>query len=416
MTLIIDNYDSFTYNLSQAIESLGVETRVVRNDKIDVSGIEALGPDRLVISPGPGDPDSAGVSLAAVKAFAGRIPILGVCLGHQTIAQAFGGRIVPAKSLMHGKTSRVKHDGKGIFAGVPLNFEAMRYHSLAVERASLPDCLEVSAETADGEVMALRHREFPIESVQYHPESIGTPEGARQLRNFFGLATREEPPEETLAYHDFRGVLRGDYSERELAALLSVGRDAPVSPARLAGAARAMREAMATVDLGADDAVDLVGTGGDGFPTINISTTAAFVAAGAGARIAKHGKSPPPRSAARRMSSGSWGSTFRCRQTGCGTASCAPGWRSSSPSATIPACATRRMCAASSASRPSSTCSGRLPIRPEWCATRSASTTRSWCRSSPAPCATSAQSARWCSPGWTGWTRFRPAASRLSRS
>ena len=289
MTLIIDNYDSFTYNLSQAIESLGVETRVVRNDKIDVAGIEALGPDRLVISPGPGDPDSAGVSLAAVKAFAGRIPILGVCLGHQTIAQAFGGRIVPAKSLMHGKTSRVKHDGKGIFAGVPQNFEAMRYHSLAVERASLPDCLEVSAETADGEVMALRHREFPIESVQYHPESIGTPEGARQLRNFFGLATREEPPEETLAYHDFRGVLRGDYSERELAALLSVGRDAPVSPARLAGAARAMREAMATVDLGADDAVDLVGTGGDGFPTINISTTAAFVAAGAGARIAKHG-------------------------------------------------------------------------------------------------------------------------------
>ena len=256
MTLIIDNYDSFTYNLSQAIESLGVETRVVRNDKIDVAGIEALGPDRLVISPGPGDPDSAGVSLAAVKAFAGRIPILGVCLGHQTIAQAFGGRIVPAKSLMHGKTSRVKHDGKGIFAGVPQNFEAMRYHSLAVERASLPDCLEVSAETADGEVMALRHREFPIESVQYHPESIGTPEGARQLRNFFGLATREESPEETLAYHDFRGVLRGDYSERELAALLSVGRDAPVSPERLAGAARAMREAMATVDLGADDAVD----------------------------------------------------------------------------------------------------------------------------------------------------------------
>ena len=192
MTLIIDNYDSFTYNLSQAIGSLGVETRVVRNDKIDVAGIEALGPDRLVISPGPGDPDSAGVSLAAVKAFAGRIPILGVCLGHQTIAQAFGGRIVPAKSLMHGKTSRVKHDGEGIFAGVPQNFEAMRYHSLAVERASLPDCLEVSAETADGEVMALRHREFRSSRCSTIPSrsalrrasgSSGTSSGSRRARS-----------------------------------------------------------------------------------------------------------------------------------------------------------------------------------------------------------------------------------------
>ena len=187
MTLIIDNYDSFTFNLVQAIEGLGVETKVVRNDKIDVAGIAAMNPDRLVISPGPGNPDSAGVSLAAVKAFAGKIPILGVCLGHQTVAQAFGGRIVPAKSLMHGKTSRVRHDGKGIFADVPQGFEAMRYHSLAVERATLPDCLEISAETDDGEIMALRHRTLPIETVQYHPESIGTPEGVFQLRNSFGL-------------------------------------------------------------------------------------------------------------------------------------------------------------------------------------------------------------------------------------
>ena len=290
MTLVIDNYDSFTFNLVQAIEGLGVETKVVRNDQIDVAGIAAMNPDRLVISPGPGNPDSAGVSLAAVKAFAGKIPILGVCLGHQTVAQAFGGRIVPAKSLMHGKTSRVRHDGKGIFADVPQGFEAMRYHSLAVERATLPDCLEVSAETDDGEIMALRHRTLPIETVQYHPESIGTPEGVFQLRNFFGLGEGSKSPAETVAYHEFRGILRGDYTERELSALLTLGREDAVSPDRLLGAARAMRDAMAKIDLGeCSDAVDLVGTGGDGHPTINISTTAAFVAAGAGVRIAKHG-------------------------------------------------------------------------------------------------------------------------------
>jgi len=289
MTLLIDNYDSFTYNLVQAIAGLGIEVKVFRNDKIAVEGIAALKPDSLVISPGPGNPDSAGVSLAAVKAFAGKIPILGVCLGHQTIAQAFGGRIVSAKSLMHGKTSRIRHDGKGIFAGLPQGFEAMRYHSLAVERATLPDCLEVSAETDDGEIMGLRHKTLPIESVQYHPESIGTPEGIGQLRNFFGLAARRESPAETVAYHEFRGILRGDYTERELAALLTAGRDRPVTAERLLGAARAMRDAMGKVDLGCDDAVDLVGTGGDGRHTINISTTAAFVAAGAGVRIAKHG-------------------------------------------------------------------------------------------------------------------------------
>ena len=187
MTILIDNYDSFTYNLVQAIAGLGIEVKVFRNDKIDVDGIAALKPDSLVISPGPGNPDSAGVSLAAVKAFAGKIPILGVCLGHQTIAQAFGGRIVRAKSLMHGKTSRIHHDGRGVFAGLEQDFPAMRYHSLAVERESLPDCFEISAETEDGEIMGLRHKTLPIESVQYHPESIGTPEGMKQMRNFVQL-------------------------------------------------------------------------------------------------------------------------------------------------------------------------------------------------------------------------------------
>ena len=188
MILMIDNYDSFTYNLVQAFRGLGVDMQVVRNDKIDVDGIRGLAPSAIVLSPGPGNPDSAGVTLEAVREFAGKVPLFGVCLGHQSIAQAFGAKIVHAKRLMHGKTSRVRHDGKGVFAGMPQDFEAMRYHSLAVERATLPECFEISAEADDGEIMGLRHRTLPIESVQYHPESIGTPEGVRQMRNFIEIA------------------------------------------------------------------------------------------------------------------------------------------------------------------------------------------------------------------------------------
>ena len=184
MILMIDNYDSFTYNLVQAFRELGADMQVIRNDQIDVDGIRALAPAAIILSPGPGNPDSAGVTLAAIKEFAGKVPLFGVCLGHQSIAQAFGGRIVHAKRLMHGKTSRIHHDGRGVFAGLEQDFPAMRYHSLAVERESLPDCFEISAETEDGEIMGLRHKTFPIESVQYHPESIGTPEGMKQMRNF----------------------------------------------------------------------------------------------------------------------------------------------------------------------------------------------------------------------------------------
>ncbi len=187
MILMIDNYDSFTYNIVQEFGMLGADVRVVKNDAIDCAGIAALRPEALVFSPGPGNPDTAGVTLAAVKAFAGKVPLLGICLGHQSIAQAFGGRIVGAKRLMHGKTSQLKHDGKGLFRGFPQDMTVMRYHSLAVERATLPDCFEISAEAEDGEIMGLRHRTLPIESVQYHPESIGTPDGIRQLRNFLDL-------------------------------------------------------------------------------------------------------------------------------------------------------------------------------------------------------------------------------------
>ena len=193
MILMIDNYDSFTWNLVQAFRTLGADMEVVRNDEIDVAGIAARAPSALVLSPGPGNPDSAGVTLEAIRAFAGKVPLFGVCLGHQSVAQAFGARIVHAKRLMHGKTSAISHDGKGVFAGLPQGFAAMRYLSLAVERASLPDCLVVSAESDDGEIMGLRHRTLPIETVQYHPESVGTPEGMRQMKNFLDIAAGKEP-------------------------------------------------------------------------------------------------------------------------------------------------------------------------------------------------------------------------------
>ena len=184
MVLMIDNYDSFTWNLVQYFGELGADIKVVRNDEVSVEEIAALRPERIVISPGPSTPNEAGVSLAAIKAFAGRLPILGVCLGHQAIGQAFGGKVVHAKALMHGKTSPIEHGGQGVFMGLPAPFTATRYHSLAVERASLPAELEVTAWTADGEVMGLRHRTFAVEGVQFHPEAILTEHGHRMLRNF----------------------------------------------------------------------------------------------------------------------------------------------------------------------------------------------------------------------------------------
>ncbi|HVN79175.1 MAG TPA: aminodeoxychorismate/anthranilate synthase component II [Terriglobia bacterium] len=187
MILVIDNYDSFTYNLVQYLGELGEELQVHRNDKIEVAEVEALKPSRIVISPGPGTPDQAGISLSVVKVFSGKVPILGVCLGHQAIGQAFGGKVIRAPYLMHGKTSEVCHDNRTIFKGLPYRFPATRYHSLIVERKSLPKCLEVSATTTDGLIMGLRHKEYPIEGVQFHPESIMTHEGKQLLANFLGL-------------------------------------------------------------------------------------------------------------------------------------------------------------------------------------------------------------------------------------
>jgi len=182
--LMIDNYDSFTYNLVQYLEELGAEVEVYRNDRITVEGIAARRPEGMVISPGPKTPDDAGVTLDAVRAFSGTLPILGVCLGHQAIGQAFGGRVVRAPSLMHGKTSRIEHDGRTIFQGLPRPFEATRYHSLVVDPNSVPPELEVSATTDQGVIMGLRHRRHPTEGVQFHPESVLTAEGKRLLQNF----------------------------------------------------------------------------------------------------------------------------------------------------------------------------------------------------------------------------------------
>jgi len=184
MLLLIDNYDSFTYNLAQYLGELGAEVNVYRNDAVTVSEIAAWQPTHIVVSPGPCTPNEAGVSVAAIRAFAGTIPILGVCLGHQAIGQAFGGRIVRARAVMHGKLSAVTHDARGVFTGLPSPFTVTRYHSLAIERSSLPACLEVTATSEDGEIMGVRHRELAVEGVQFHPEAILTEHGHALLSNF----------------------------------------------------------------------------------------------------------------------------------------------------------------------------------------------------------------------------------------
>jgi anthranilate synthase/aminodeoxychorismate synthase-like glutamine amidotransferase len=191
MLLMIDNYDSFTYNLVQYLGELGEEIRVFRNDKITVQEIGQMNPDRIVISPGPCTPKEAGISIETIRHFAGKIPLLGVCLGHQAIGAAFGGEIIRAPRLMHGKTSTIHHDGRGLFQGLPNPFEATRYHSLLIRKDSLPQCLEITAWTDRDEIMGVRHREFIIEGVQFHPESILTTVGKDILKNFLALSKRQ---------------------------------------------------------------------------------------------------------------------------------------------------------------------------------------------------------------------------------
>jgi anthranilate synthase/aminodeoxychorismate synthase-like glutamine amidotransferase len=187
MLLVIDNYDSFTYNLVQYFGELGADPVVKRNDAVTADEVERMRPDKIVISPGPGTPADAGISMYLIRRFGPKLPILGLCLGHQSIGEIYGGKVVRAERLMHGKTSPIRHDGKGVFAGLPNPFEATRYHSLLVEKKSVPACLEVTADTAEGEIMGLRHREFPVHGVQFHPESILSKEGKDLLANFLKM-------------------------------------------------------------------------------------------------------------------------------------------------------------------------------------------------------------------------------------
>jgi anthranilate synthase/aminodeoxychorismate synthase-like glutamine amidotransferase len=191
--VVIDNYDSFTYNLVQYFEVLGASCQVFYNDATDAAAVRALDPDGIVLSPGPRTPDDAGICLSLIREAAGKIPVLGVCLGHQAIGQAFGGKVVRAGRIMHGKTSPIEHDGRGLYEGIELPFTATRYHSLIVERESLPDCLEISAWTREGEIMGLRHREIPVEGLQYHPESILTARGLKLLENWLRALPARRP-------------------------------------------------------------------------------------------------------------------------------------------------------------------------------------------------------------------------------
>ena len=306
MILVIDNFDSFTYNLVQLVGELGYEVKVYRNDAISLQEAERLAPSHIIISPGPGTPDTAGVTLDMIRRFAGKTPILGVCLGNQAIGQAFGGKVVHARTLMHGKTSEIEHDGEGVLTGLPQGFSATRYHSLAVERGSLPVCLTVSAWAADGEIMGLRHREFEVEGVQFHPESVVTGAvGRRLLANFLDRGSRTRPVDlrsaiahavdgKPLSREETEGALRvimsGEATPAQIASFLTALRMRGETVEEITAAATVMREKAHHVARPTDRVVvDTCGTGGDGSHTINISTVAALVAAGAGLTVAKHG-------------------------------------------------------------------------------------------------------------------------------
>ncbi|MHB9032223.1 MAG: bifunctional anthranilate synthase component II/anthranilate phosphoribosyltransferase [Anaerolineae bacterium] len=318
MIVIIDNYDSFTYNLVQYCGELGAEVKVYRNDETTPEQIAALNPSHIIISPGPGRPaDNAGISNAVIRQFHGQLPILGVCLGHQCITHVFGGRVDRAERLMHGKVSRIVHQGHPLFSGLPTPFEATRYHSL-ISYEPLPDCLEVLARTPEGEIMAIGHRDAPTYGVQFHPESILTPDGKRLLRNFlamhpvganFSVSGRElvqdaasldirtaleralarEHLTSDEAEHVMLAIMTGEVTPSQIGAYLAAIRAKGETVAEITGFARAMRQTAVRINPSRRPLLDTCGTGGDRSHTFNISTTAAFIVAGAGVAVAKHG-------------------------------------------------------------------------------------------------------------------------------
>lgn len=313
MILVLDNYDSFTWNLVQYFGALGAEPEVRRNDAVSVEEIAALAPRAIVLSPGPKSPAETEPANRVLRAFAGKIPILGVCLGHQCIGHVFGARIRRAERLMHGKTSEIVHGGDGIFSGMPNPFSATRYHSLLVERETLPAALTVTAETEEGEIMGLAHRDLPVWGVQFHPESILTQEGMRLLENFLDLAgvprrggaarpsgvfglpeaialvAEGRSLHRSLAREAISRIMEGAASPAQIGAFLMGLRMKGETLEELAGAAEAMRRFAAPVTTSRRPLLDTCGTGGDGKQTVNVSTATALVAAACGVAVAKHG-------------------------------------------------------------------------------------------------------------------------------
>ncbi|HNY20596.1 MAG TPA: bifunctional anthranilate synthase component II/anthranilate phosphoribosyltransferase [Treponemataceae bacterium] len=302
MIVLIDNYDSFTYNVYQYLARLSSEEiRVVRNDEITVDGIEALKPSRLVVSPGPGRPEDAGISVEAIRRFAGRVPVLGICLGHQAIGYAFGGKIVGAKFIKHGIAEEMTLDGKGLYRTIGTKGTFTRYHSLVVEESSLPDCLEVTARSADGDVMGIRHKSFDVEGVQFHPESIASGQGEALLKAFLSYRREGLPFSKVLsslvagkdmsraeAEFFMEDLTEGVLDERQTSAILTAIAAKGPSASEIAGCAAVLCRKKKDVPI-SKDLTDIVGTGGDGIGSFNISSMAAIVAASCGVPIAKHG-------------------------------------------------------------------------------------------------------------------------------
>jgi len=303
MVLMIDNYDSYTYNLVQYFKILGEDVQVFRNDEISPEAAQEIDFDYLVISPGPSNPLNAGCSMAMIKFFAGNKPILGVCLGHQSIGAVFGANIINAKEIMHGKVSLINHDGKSVFSGLPNPFRAVRYHSLVVERETLSDEFEITAETADGDIMAIRHKTMRIEGVQFHPESVGTEDGIKILSNFI-KGVKELPSIKNIlrksasgknltfdeAFHAMNTLAEGGLSPAVAGSFLTSLSMKGETVDEISGFVKAMRGKAVKLNLPDNiAATDTCGTGGDESGTFNISTAAAFVSAGAGCYVAKHG-------------------------------------------------------------------------------------------------------------------------------